>query len=99
MKLGGAKCFLKSLAPAQRSVKLVGAEQVLVVEDDVVNPDNLVFTELEIVQARPRLVHIHAQSEMRIVVEIGAGADNPVHEAGFDKRDQATRSQTRRRQR
>src|SRR5438876_12070123 len=60
MKLGGAKCFLKRLTPAQRPVEPIGAEQVLVVEDDVVNPDDLVFTELEVIQARPRLVHVHA---------------------------------------
>src|SRR5207245_3598337 len=53
MKLDLAEGFFERFAPAQLPVKLVGAEQVLVVEDDVVNPDDLIFTKLEVVQSWP----------------------------------------------
>ena len=43
VELRGAQRLLKRLAAAQRAVEAVGAEQVFVVEDDVVDADDLVL--------------------------------------------------------
>ena len=72
VELGRAHRLLERLAAAQRAVEAIGAEQVLVVEDDVVDADDLVLAQLQVVQAGPRLVHVHAQGEVRVVVEVGA---------------------------
>src|SRR5437588_12574468 len=99
MKLRGPHRLLKRLAATEGAVEAVGAEQFLVVEDDVVNANDLVFEELQVVKSWPRLVHVHAESEVRIVIKVGAGADDPVDETGFNKRHQARGAQARRRER
>ena len=99
MELGGADRLLERLAAAEGAVEAIGAEQVLVVEDDVVDANDLVFAQRQVVEAGPRLVHVHAQGEVGVVIEVGPGADDPVDEAGLDQRHQARGAQPRRRQR
>ena len=57
------------------------------------------FAQGEIVKPRTRLVHFHAEREVRVVIKIGAGADDPVDVAGLDERHQARDAQSRRRER
>src|SRR5205085_6999717 len=63
MKLRRPERLLERRAAAQRAVEAIRAEQVFVIEDDVINSDHLVLAQLEIVQERPRLVHLHAECE------------------------------------
>ena len=88
-------------ASPRQSVRIeaVGAEQVLVVEDDVVDADDLVLAQLQVGEARPGLVQVHAEGEVRVVVEVRAGGDDPVDEAGLDERHEARHAQPGRRQR
>ena len=44
-------------------------------------------------------MHGEADAEVRVVVEVRAGGDDPVDEAGFDERDQRGDSESRGRQR
>jgi hypothetical protein len=48
---------------------------------------------------RVALVHREADAEVRVVIEIGAGRDDPVNKAGFDERNQRGNPETRGRQR
>ena len=88
VELRGSHDPLKGVAAAQRSVKLVRAEQVLVVKDDVVDADHLVLAQLQIVEPGARLMHVHAQGKMGVVIEIRARADNPINETRLEQRDQ-----------
>ena len=85
VELGRAHGLLEGLAAAEGAVEAVGAEQVFVVEDDVVDADDLVLAQLDVVHARPALVQVHAEGEMRVVVDVRARADDPVDEPGLDQ--------------
>jgi hypothetical protein len=89
MKLRSAECFLEFCAAAEGAVEAVGAEQVFVIEDNVVNADDLMFAQLQVIEAGARLVHVHAESKVSVVVQVCPRADDPVHETGFQQRDQA----------
>src|SRR5262249_32905025 len=65
---------LKGLSAAQRPVEAIGAEQVFVVENNVVDSDDLVFAQLQVIQPRTGLMHVHAERKMGVMVEISAGA-------------------------
>src|SRR5262245_15134500 len=43
-------------------------------------------------------VHRKSESEMRVVIKIGAGGDDPVDEAGLDQRNDRRNAETRGRQ-
>ena len=51
MEFGGAEGFLKRLAAAKLAIEAVGAEQVFVIEDDVVDADHLMFAQGQIVES------------------------------------------------
>src|SRR5262245_18706327 len=89
VKLRRAKGLLKGFAAAQGRIELVGAKQILVIEDDVVDANDLMLAELEVIQPGPRVVQVHAKSKVRVVVKVCPGADDPVDEAGLDQRDKA----------
>ena len=74
VELRRAERLLKRLAAAELAIEAIGAEQVFVIEDDVVDADDLILAQGQVVEAGPRLVHVHAEGEVRVVVEIGAGA-------------------------
>ena len=84
----------KDLVPDQLAIERVGIEQGLVVEDDVVDPDHVVLTEREIIQVGTALMQRKIERVVRVVIEVGAGRDDPVDEAGLDQGDQAAHPQT-----
>src|SRR5262249_46209118 len=95
----GAERLLELGPAAQLPEELVGVEQVLVVEDDVVDADDLVLAQLQIGQTRAGLEQVHAQGVVRVVVEVRAGRDDPVDEPGLDQRDEAAHAEAGRRER
>src|SRR5262245_24324744 len=97
MKFRRAQSLLKRVAATQRAIKAVRAEQVFIVEHDVVDADNAVFAQLQVVESRPRLVHVHSQGEVGVVIQIRSGANNPVDETCLYKGNEARGPQSRRR--
>ena len=90
VELGGAERLLERLAAAERAEEPVGAEQVLVVEDDVVDADDLVLAQSQVVEVGPGLVQVHAEGVVRVVVEVRPGGDDPVDEPGLDRAGRGT---------
>ena len=83
----------KTLVLDQLAVERVGIEQGLVIEDDVVDADDVVLPQGVVVEVGPALVERQVEREVGVVVEVGAGGDDPVHEPGLDQRDQAAHAQ------
>jgi hypothetical protein len=99
VKLRRAEGALKRLAAAEGAVKVVGGKEVIVLKNDVVNPDDVLLAQLQVVKEGPRLMQVHAQGEVGVVVEVRSGADDPVEETGLHQRHQARHAQTCRGQR
>src|SRR5262245_45701115 len=98
MKLRGAERLLERLAATECAIKAIRSKEIFVVENDIVDANDLLFAQLEVVQSRARLVHVHAEGEVGIVVEVGAGADDPVDEAGLDERHKSGDTEASRRE-
>jgi hypothetical protein len=67
----------------------IGVEEHLVGEDDVVDADDALLAQFRVVDERRPLVEREVQAEVGVVVEVRAGGDDPVDEAGLDERDDA----------
>ena len=61
VKLRRAEGLLERIASQQGAIKLIGAEQIFVVEDNVVDANHLVLPQFQVGQARPGLIQIHAE--------------------------------------
>ena len=77
----------------------VRAEQDVVVEEDVVDADDAVLAQDGVACCRITAVHREAEAEVRVVVEVRAGGDDPVDEARLDERDDRRHAEPRRRER
>ena len=69
--------------------ELVGVEQHLRGEQDVVDADDAFFVEHAVVEEGRAAAQRVVQRVVQVVVEIGAGADDEVDEAAFHQRDDA----------
>ena len=85
VELGGSHRLGEDVLADQFAVKAVGVEQRLVVEDDIVDPDDRVFAEGEVVEVGPALVERQVEGVVGVVVEVSPGGDDPVDEPGLDQ--------------
>src|ERR1017187_9867703 len=67
----------------------IRVEQDAVVEQDVVNADDLAFTQFDVVEKRRAAIELHVEPVMDVVVKVGARGDDPVDETGLDERNEA----------
>ena len=72
----------------QSAKKGVGIEQHVVIEEDVIDPHDLCRTQYTVVQFGIALMHRQTDAEVSVVVQIRAGRNDPINEAGLDQRDQ-----------
>ena len=94
-----AVAALPPAARAHLADELVGREQDAVVEEDVVDPDHALVAQLDVVRGRRAAVHREPEREMGVVIQVGAGRDDPVDEARLHERDEAAHPEPRRRHR
>ena len=76
----------------------VGAEQHVVVEEDVVDAHDPLFAQHRIACLCIAAVHRQTEAEMRVVIEVRARGDDPVHESRLDERDERRHAESRRRE-
>ena len=74
----------------------VGLEQDLRRKQDVVDPDDPVFVQLDVIEERRAAVQREVQGMVEIVVQVGAGADDKVHQAPVHHLDDAAAEPGRR---
>jgi len=84
VKLGGRHRTLKLRSFDYLAEECVSVEQHRVIEEDVVDADHFFFAQRDIGRVRVALVHSETDTEVRVVIEIGAGRDDPIDKAGFD---------------
>ena len=84
MKLGGRHRFLKLFPGNYLAEESIGIQQHGVVEEDVVDAHHFLFAQHNVGNVGPALAHYQADTKVRVVIEIGAGRDYPIHKAGFD---------------
>ena len=89
VKFVGAHGPLEFAAADDLADEGVGVEEDGVIEEDVVDADDVAFAELDVVEERRAAVELHVEAIMDVVVEVGAGGDDPVDEARFDEGDEA----------
>ena len=81
------------LARDQLAIEGVGVEQGRIIEDDVVDPDDVVLAEEVVIQVRAALVQGEVEGVVGVVIEVGAGGDDPVDEPRPDQGDQAAHAE------
>ena len=67
--------------------ELIGLQQDVVLKKDVVNADDAFFAQDAVVEIGQPAPHLEADAEMRIVIEIGAGRNDPIDEPGAHQRN------------
>ena len=67
----------------------VRVEEHIVVEQDVIDPDDPLIVQHDVVQERASGVERHVEAEVEVVVEVGAGGDHPVDKPRLHERDDA----------
>ncbi len=77
----------------------VGREQHVVVEEDVVDADDAFVAQHDVRLLRIPAVHREPEAEVRVVIEIRAGRDDPVDEPALDERNERRHAESRRRER
>src|ERR671929_1467250 len=81
MKLGCRHRFLKLRRLDHPSKKRIGIEQNRIIKEDVVNPHDFFVAQNNIGSVRVALMHRQPQSEMRVMIKISTGRNNPIDEA------------------
>ena len=76
--------------------KCVGIEQHVVVEKDVVNPDDAFLAKMHVIKERRACVELHSETVVQIMVKVRAGTDDPVHKARFHQRNDGRLAKARR---
>ena len=90
MQLGGAHLVLEFGLDENVAQDFVGGhEAIAVAEQHVIDADDVVVAQLGVVELEAADAHGVVQREVHVVVEVGAGGDDPIHEAGLDERDDA----------
>ena len=79
--------------------KRVGRQQDVVVEEDVVDAHDPFFTQDDIRFLGVAAVHCQSETEVSVVIEIGAGGDDPINESTLDQWNQRRHSESSRCQR
>ena len=99
MELGARHRALEFLALNDLAEERVGRQQHVVVEEDVVDADDAFLAQHDVGLLRVAAVHREPESEMRVVIEIRAGRDDPVDEAALDERNERRHAESGRRER
>ena len=99
MEFGGAHLVLEFGLHQDLPQHVVrGHQDVVVVQQDVVDADDADLPELRVRRERRAAVERHVHRVVHVVVEIGAGRDDPVDETGLDERNDHRGAQSRRSQ-
>src|SRR2546425_1673423 len=88
MKLGRRHCFLKLFPRNDLSEEGVSVQQHRVIKEDVIDANYFFFAQNNVGSCGIALVHLEPDTEVSVVIEIGAGRNNPVDKAGFDQWNQ-----------
>jgi hypothetical protein len=99
VKLRGRHLALELRGVDDLAEEAVGRKQHLVVEEDVVDADHALLAQHDVARLCVAAVHGEPEPVVRIVVEVGAGRDDPVDEPRLDERDERRDAQARGRQR
>ncbi len=99
VELGARHGALKLRTLNDRPKKGVRREQHVVVEKDVVDPDDAFVTQHDVGLLRIPAVHREAEAEVRVVIEIRARGDDPVDVPALDERNERRHSKPGRRER
>ena len=68
--------------------KRIGVEQHGIIKENIVDADDLFFTQNSVVEFSVALVKREPDAEMRVVIKIRAGRDDPVNKSSLDQRNQ-----------
>ena len=84
MKLRCRHWLLKLVRLDHATEKLIRVQQHRVIKENVVDAHDFCFPQDDVRRLRVALVHRQANAEMRIVIEVRAGRNNPVDKACLD---------------
>ena len=73
----------------------IGREQHAVVEEDIVNPHDALVAQLDVIRVGRSPVHGQAEGEVRIMIQVGPGGDQPVHEPRFHQGNETAHAEPR----
>ena len=100
VQFGGAHFLLKLGLDENVAEDFVGGHQAIAVaEQHVIDADDVVLAQLGVVKLEVADAHRIIQREVHVVIEIGAGGHNPVHETGLDERHDGRATHARWRER
>ena len=99
MVLRGAHRPLEFVACRHLAHEAVRGQQHIVVEENVVDPDDALLAQHDVIGERGAAVHRHAEAKVRVVIEIGARGDDPIDEARLDEWDDRGHAEPRGRHR
>ena len=99
VKLGRGHRALELFALDEAAEEGVRVKQHRVVEEDVVDAHDLFVAQRDVRDGRVALMEREADAEVRVVIEVRAGRDDPVDEARAHERDERRDAESRRRQR
>jgi hypothetical protein len=88
VQLGGGHALLELLRLQHLGNEVVGLEQHVGVEDDVVDPDDPFLAQRHVVDVRRDPVQRESQRAVDVVVEVRSGGDDPVDEARLHEGDE-----------
>jgi len=83
VQFGSPHFLLEFLVPDDRTEEFVGVQKDAVIEKNVVDPDDPLFSEESVVQKRTPLMERFADGEMGVVIQVCPCADNPVDKPRF----------------
>ena len=84
MKLRCRHRLLKLVRFDHLAEKLICVQQHRVIKENVVDAHDFFFAQDDVRRLRVAFMHRQTNSEMRIVIKVGAGRNNPVDKACFD---------------
>src|SRR5262249_45412439 len=81
MKLRGTHRVLEFWSDDDFAEKLICLQKYVVVKENVVDADDAFFAQNPVIEIGQPSAHFEANAEMRIVIEIRAGRNNPVYKS------------------
>ena len=98
VELGARHRALELVRPDDLPKKGVRGKQDVVVEENVVDAHDALLSQHDVALGRVSPVHGEAETEVRVVIQVGARGDDPVDEPGLDEWNEATHAESGRRE-
>ena len=95
MKLRCAHGSLEFRRAYDLTEECVCLKKDIIFEENIVNPDYAFLTQQAVVQVVQAAAHLKTYAEMGVVIEIGAGRNDPIDEPGAHERYDGCHSDSR----